>query len=114
MSDSEAAREPDEVERLLAEHPQVRVLDVRSAESRDNGAKIPGSELLPVNADLAAGEMDVLLAQGLPTDTPLVFVCNSGGKCTRAAEHLRSLGYDAISVRGGMRAWTEAGKDVEQ
>jgi rhodanese-related sulfurtransferase len=105
-----AARTPDEIEQLLADQPAARVLDVRTAQSREASAVMPGSELLDVNADLAAGNFDVLLEQDLAADEPLVIVCNTGGKCTRAAEFLRGHGYDAVSVEGGMQGWTSAGK----
>jgi len=107
------ARSPDEIARLLREHPETRVLDVRTASSRSAGKVIAGSELLDVNEQLAEGNFDALLEHDLPADQPLVLVCNTGGKCTRAAAFLRERGYDAVSVYGGMRGWEAAGKRVE-
>jgi rhodanese-related sulfurtransferase len=111
--DTDVARTPDEVARLLKENPGARVLDVRTRESREKSSTIPGSELLDVNAELAAGNMDALLEQGLDKDTPLVVVCNTGGKCTRAAAFLSEHGFDAVSVYGGMKGWEAAGKPVD-
>jgi rhodanese-related sulfurtransferase len=114
MSDtSDTRRSADEIARLRAEHPEARVLDVRSAEDRVAKPTIPGSELLDVNAELADGNLDVLLEQGLSPDTPLVFVCNTGGKCGRAAAFLAEHGFDAVSVDGGMRAWEAAEQPVD-
>jgi rhodanese-related sulfurtransferase len=109
----DASRTPDEIERILAEHPEARILDVRTRESRDASVTMPDSELLDVNADLKAGNLDVLLDQGLPDDAPIVVVCNTGGKCTKAANYLREHGYDAVSVRGGMQAWEGDGKPID-
>jgi rhodanese-related sulfurtransferase len=114
MTEAESTRRtPDEIARLRAEHPEARVLDVRTSTDRASKPTIPGSELLDVNADLADGRLEVLLEQDLPRDAPIVFVCNTGGKCGEAATYLAELGYDAVSVDGGMRAWTEAGEPVE-
>jgi rhodanese-related sulfurtransferase len=109
-----AARPPEEVAELLAEHPEARVIDVRTSENRDASTTIPGSEGLDVNADIAAGHLAVLLEADLPRDEPIVFVCNSGGKCTIAAEYLRTQGYDAMSIEGGMRAWEASGQAVDE
>jgi rhodanese-related sulfurtransferase len=106
-------RSVDDVARLRAEHPEARVLDVRSAADRAARPTIPGSELLDVNAQLADGDLEVLLEQGLSPDTPLVFVCNTGGKCGRAAAFLAERGFDAVSVDGGMRAWEAADQPVD-
>ncbi|MCW2921642.1 MAG: hypothetical protein JWL76_1516 [Thermoleophilia bacterium] len=109
-----AARQtPQQVDDRRASDPRVRVLDVRSRDNRAASPTIPGSELLDVNADLADGNLDVLLEQGLSPDEPIVFVCNTGGKCGRAADFLASHGFDAVAVHGGMRAWQEAGLEVD-
>jgi rhodanese-related sulfurtransferase len=108
-----ARRSPEQVDGRRAVDPRVRVLDVRSSDDRAASSTIPGSELLDVNAALADGNLDVLLEQGLSPDEPIVFVCNTGGKCGRAANFLASHGFDAVAVDGGMRAWQDAGLDVD-
>ena len=42
----------------------------------------------------------------LPRDRRIVCVCRSGQRSERAAQHLRSLGYSAGNMLGGMEAWT--------
>ena len=43
----------------------------------------------------------------LPKDTALAFICHSGGRSARAAEHFRSLGFRAVfNVEGGIDAWS--------
>ena len=45
----------------------------------------------------------------LPTDTVIACVCLVGGRSARAASLLEQLGYQAVNVAGGMRAWDDAG-----
>jgi monothiol glutaredoxin len=43
----------------------------------------------------------------LPKDTALAFLCHSGGRSVRAAEHFRGLGFRAAyNVEGGIDAWS--------
>lgn len=45
------------------------------------------------------------LAGRLPGDQPIVTVCAKGDTSAYVAEGLRQLGYDALNLQGGMRAW---------
>jgi len=46
---------------------------------------------------------------------PLVVVCQSGARATRAAGMLRKLGYENAQVlAGGLKAWREANLPVEK
>jgi len=43
----------------------------------------------------------------LPKDTPLAFLCHTGSRSARAAEHFRSLGFSKVyNVTGGIEAWS--------
>jgi rhodanese-related sulfurtransferase len=42
----------------------------------------------------------------LPVDEKIVTLCHHGVRSLRAALWLRSQGYEAFSVRGGIDAWT--------
>jgi len=47
----------------------------------------------------------------LPKDTHLAFLCHTGGRSERAAEHFRSLGFrNVYNVTGGIDAWS---RDVD-
>lgn len=48
----------------------------------------------------------------LPTDRPIVCICRSGARSARATEFLRSHGYDARNMVGGMKAWAADGLPV--
>jgi glyoxylase-like metal-dependent hydrolase (beta-lactamase superfamily II) len=41
----------------------------------------------------------------LPKDRPIVAVCAKGDTSAYVADGLRQLGYDAVNLQGGMRAW---------
>jgi rhodanese-related sulfurtransferase len=47
-------------------------------------------------------------------DAPIVLYCGGGFRSALAAESLQKMGYtQVVSMDGGMRAWREAGYDVE-
>jgi rhodanese-related sulfurtransferase len=49
----------------------------------------------------------------LPTDAPIVVVCKVGARSAQVAAWLRSQGYDALNLDGGMLAWARAGRPIE-
>jgi rhodanese-related sulfurtransferase len=68
---------------------------------------VPGAVNVP-QADLATR-----LAE-LPSDRPLLVVCQGGYRSLRAAQFLRQAGFDQVaSVQGGTDAWRTAGHPVE-
>jgi DMSO/TMAO reductase YedYZ molybdopterin-dependent catalytic subunit/rhodanese-related sulfurtransferase len=48
----------------------------------------------------------------LRQDRRIVVVCRSGGRSAAVAEALRSWGFDAVNLSGGMTAWAVAGLPV--
>lgn len=51
----------------------------------------------------------------LPTNRPVLVMCQSGSRSALAAERLRALGMDNITdVQGGFSAWRQAGLPSEQ
>ncbi len=48
----------------------------------------------------------------LPPDRQIVVVCRSGGRSAAVAEALRTWGFDAVNLSGGMTAWAVAGLPV--
>jgi DMSO/TMAO reductase YedYZ molybdopterin-dependent catalytic subunit/rhodanese-related sulfurtransferase/glyoxylase-like metal-dependent hydrolase (beta-lactamase superfamily II) len=45
----------------------------------------------------------------LPRDRRIVVVCRSGGRSAATTESLRTWGFDAVNLAGGMCAWASAG-----
>jgi len=48
----------------------------------------------------------------LPTDEPLIVVCQAGYRSSRVTAALIDAGYDATNVDGGMLSWVQAGGDL--
>ncbi|MEO8225605.1 MAG: glutaredoxin domain-containing protein, partial [Gammaproteobacteria bacterium] len=49
--------------------------------------------------------------ESLPTDTPIIFMCHSGGRSQAAAERYRRQGYTSLyNLAGGISAWS---RDVD-
>jgi len=85
----------------------ARRADVRADEDRAQWA-IPGSIHLNVYATLRAGQPGELADVTLPSDRPIVTVCNAGRMSQVAADFLTQRGFDVRSLTGGMKAWSLA------
>jgi hydroxyacylglutathione hydrolase len=94
-SESLTAVSLDELESLLAAG-DVEVIDVREADEFAAGT-IPGAVNLPYR---------MLTTADVPTDRPVVTVCETGPRAAVAASILRARGYDARPVAvGGVNDW---------
>lgn len=58
--------------------------------------------------NLPAADIDAK-ANTLPKNKPLVVFCDQGRESAKAAALLRKQGLDAVSLEGGLKAWTQAG-----
>jgi len=110
---------------LLDQGQPVTVLDIRrSAEHAE--WSIPGSVHVDAYDTLKADDPNALSEADLPREVPVVAVCGAGKTSVLAAEQLRARGFQALSLEGGMKAWslawntaevevpgTEAGKGTE-
>lgn len=97
----------DDLRTMLEAHQPVTVLDVRKAADHAEWA-IPGSLHIDVYDALKAGGPDVLADADIPTTAPVVTICGAGKVSLTAMEQLRARGYDAVSLVGGMKAWSLA------
>lgn len=99
--------EPETLREWLDAQQPVTVLDIRTDEDRSQWA-IPGSVHLNAYEALRAGQPGALADTALPTDRPIVTVCNAGRVSQGAADVLTARGFDARSLSGGMTAWSLA------
>jgi rhodanese-related sulfurtransferase len=98
----------DEFEKMRKQKDAV-VLDVRSREEYEAG-HIPGSVNLPINAK----DFDERVKK-LDKDKTYLVHCAVGGRSARASAKMHEAGVPKLfDFSGGMRAWTEAEKPVEQ
>jgi rhodanese-related sulfurtransferase len=73
------------------------ILDVRQPEEYTQG-HIAGSKLIPL------GEVGKRLNE-LPKDREIVCICATGSRSRSATKLLRSQGYNAFDMTGGMFSW---------
>ena len=87
------------------ETSNVQYVDVREP-NEWNEARMPGSVLIPLGSLPArVGELD--------KGKPVVTVCRSGRGIIDAGQILLSAGFtDVVSLRGGLIAWSQAGRPL--
>jgi len=96
----------------LEEGRPVTVLDVRPAAERAEWA-IPGSIHVNAYEALKAHDPAALTDVDVPSDGPVVTVCAAGKTSLIAAEQLAARGVEALSLEGGMKAWSLAWNAAE-
>ncbi len=93
----------EELDALLTAGAEV--IDVREKDERDTGY-IPGSRNIPYR-------LLAIYGADLPTDRPLVTMCESGPRAAIAASILVAKGYDARPViDGGITSWRARGGET--
>src|ERR1700716_4266686 len=83
----------------------LHLLDVRELDEWLAG-RIAGSQHIPL------GELRGRLAE-VPKDRTILAVCRHGNRSDAAARGLRTLGYTAENLEGGVTAWKQAGLPIE-
>lgn len=91
----------------LEEGQPVTVLDIRPVQERMEWA-IPGSFHIDAYDALQTNDPQALDGVELPGDIPVVTVCGAGKTSLVAAQQLQARGIQALSLAGGMKAWSLA------
>lgn len=107
MTTTDLVIDRETLRRWLDEGHPVTVLDVRPTAERSEWA-IPGSLHVDAYDRLKAGDPLALEGVRLPDGVPVVTICAAGKTSLIAAEQLRARGVAALSLAGGMRAWSLA------
>jgi glyoxylase-like metal-dependent hydrolase (beta-lactamase superfamily II) len=92
---------------MLERGEPVTVVDVRKAEDHA-GWSVPGSINFDAYDKLKAGDPDAMEGCDVPGNGPVVTVCGAGRSSAVAAEQLRKRGLAALTLEGGMKAWSLA------
>ncbi len=91
----------------LRQRDDVVILDVRE-DFEYNDGHIPGATLVPL------GQIPNRLNE-IPKDKTVIAVCRSGNRSLQAANFLRQQGFENVhNMTGGMKAWTQAGYQIEK
>lgn len=73
-----------------------------------NAAKIPGSVHVP------RSHLESQIEMRVPREATVVIYCASGNRTVLSADTLQLMGYaNVAAMTGGIRAWAEAGGEVE-
>ena len=102
----------DDLRQLLERGAPITVLDVRPAAEHAEWC-IPGSVHADAYDALRRGDPTALADFHPPNRARVVTVCAAGKTSMLAAERLRARGLDAVSLEGGMRAWSLAWNTAE-
>jgi len=94
------------VQSWIEEHAPL-VIDVRGNLAYKMGT-LPGA----INIPLELFETMIDGADPFPKDRSLLLLCPVGEKTTRYAAYLRSRGYQAYSLAGGVLGWRNAGRPL--
>lgn len=103
-SDGPTAVNASEAKTRLDSADPPFLLDVREAHEYRAG-HIAGAKLVPL------GELNGRL-DDLPRDREILVACRSGSRSGRATRMLRSAGYNAVNLSGGMIGWQFKGYPV--
>lgn len=95
---------------LLEQGRPVRIIDIRRADDRE--WTIPGSLAVDAYDAVNAGGLGALGDVAFDS-VPAVVVCGRGLTAKRAADLLRAQGVDALTLEGGMQAWSTAWNTAE-
>lgn len=101
--------DPLELEALLHERPEVRLMDVRTAGEYES-VHIRGAYNVPLSTlEEHTDEVRVM------ADVPVVLVCQSGARAHRAEQALAAAGMPNLHVlHGGMNGWMAAQLPVQR
>ena len=87
--------------------PDVVLLDVRTVEEFNEGHLQNA-----LNIDVKQGDFAEKAKSALPADKTIAVYCRSGVRSVIAANQLAAEGYKVVNLKGGIKAWNEAGMPV--
>lgn len=99
----------DELKDRLESGEKLSIIDIREANEFADWS-IHGSKNIPMYNALNAGQVGIVedRCKGLDNSAPVVAVCRMGNTSQLAAARLEAMGYEAFSLSGGIRGWSNA------
>jgi rhodanese-related sulfurtransferase len=93
---------------LLSDQPQTVLIDCREPNEWALG-HIPGAVLIP------RGLLEQNIERAAARDRKIILYCAAGNRSALGADTLQQMGYtDVASMAGGIRAWVDAGGELEE
>lgn len=86
----------------MINHDHATVIDIRPADLYKKGHVIDALSMAASDVLQPSKKLDKL------KNKPLIIVCGTGSESQKIAALLIKQGYNAFSLAGGMRAWSEA------
>jgi rhodanese-related sulfurtransferase len=96
--------DPERVSAWMEQDAGLQVVDVRETYEREAGY-IAGSR----HIELSALSTE---AATLERERPVVLYCRVGARSDMAAQALRTAGFEAYSMRGGLTRWASEGRSL--
>lgn len=94
--------------KLTSSAKDAQLVDVRTPGEYADG-HLKGA----INIDINGDDFEHQLA-ALNKEVPVFVYCRSGGRSTRAASKMESMGFKKVyNMDGGITAWSASGKPVE-
>lgn len=106
--DAFATLTPQQFSQLLADTPDVQLIDVRTPDEYTEG-HLTAAKLFDVHDPMFAAKTTTMLAK----DKPVAVYCRSGRRSRTAAQVLAKAGYRVYNLDGGIEAWKAAGLPTE-
>ena len=92
--------EADELMEMLGSRQAVSLIDVRTPDEFKSG-HIPGAVSVPLGL--------LSLIDTVPCKGTIVLCCATGIRSVKAQHILSSMGIKAVDLKGGVKAWVNAG-----
>ncbi len=88
----------------IQQTPEAQVLDVRTPEECASGMIAKATQI-----EYGTDDFEQKLNK-LDKKKPVFVYCRSGGRSAKAAEKLKTLGFEKIfDLQGGIKSWTDSG-----
>ncbi len=98
------------LKKMLDDEKEVIILDVREKEQRAEGEIYADDTLAITRGNLEFKVLNLIKNR----DAIIVTYCRGGSRGVLAAQTLKNLGYkNAINLKGGLKAWAQAGLPIE-
>jgi len=96
--------DPEQLADWLTREPDLQVIDVREPYEREAGHIADTRHIALVELTAQAASVQ--------RERPVVFYCRVGARSDMAAQAFRTAGYEAYSMRGGLRRWADEGRPL--